>query len=212
MAPGVELQRGEPVMSALRLLALALVLALAACATPGKITVAPLWAPALTDTEHKEAATIQAAIERICEAVRRNGQVCTAPSIHVVSDLDHGRYHSDAQYIALPRAVLGLQAAEYRPLVAHELSHHFFEEARCVQPEPRCEMAANYYSAVILHRYFGYTEHAAIRAVWLALAGTVARHATTERRLPGHPDSCAEILAFESRVGITPQYPCRPKT
>lgn len=183
-----------------------------ACATPGRIMVAPLWAPALAPNEQAEADLIEAAFARLVDHERALGITNPLPTIIITTVNKHASYQMGM--ITLPRRALsGGESRRYWHAVAsHEGGHAYWLDARdCpARPRARCEDNANFHARYILVHGFGYEEPVASRMVCEYLrAGVVGGTKQTN----GHEDVCREIHAYELRAYVTPVtlYPCQER-
>jgi hypothetical protein len=180
-----------------------------ACATPGRIMVAPLWAPALIPSEQGEANLIEAAFARLMDHERALGIPAPLPTIIITTADKHASYRMGM--ITLPRRALsGGESRRYWHAVAsHEGGHAYWLDARdCpVGQHARCEDNANFHARYVLVHGFGYEESVASRMVWEYLRAGVVGSA---KRTSGHEDWCREIHAYELRAYVPPVtlYPC----
>ena len=177
--------------------AVLLLVTLTACATPGKMMVAPLWAPKLTQAEQAEADVIEAAFARFVEYQRAHDAPGLGLPIIIITSRENEHGHTTQGVIILPRRALspGPNNVFWHVVTAHEGGHAYWEKARnCVQGQlAPCEWQANYAAIIVLMHGFQYDELTAARLVhnWLV------EGVRSGRPSPGHEDLCLELHQFE---------------
>jgi N-formylglutamate amidohydrolase len=96
--------------------------------------------------------------------------------------------------------------------MAHEIGHAWWADASAdCQSEAKaymCEQNANYQAGHVLIVGYGYNDAAAVQMMWDQLVFMAQNGAKPSH---GHPDACAELHAFERRVGRSPLYACEEK-
>jgi hypothetical protein len=189
--------------------ALLAVIMLTACATPGKVMVAPLWAPKLTPAEQQEADVIESAFARFVEYERARGAVGLELPRIIITSAENAHGNTVQGIITLPRRALspGPNNLFWHIVAAHEGGHAYWENSRnCVRGRlAPCEWTANYHAVEVLVYGFGYDEPTAARLVhnWLIEGALHARPS------PGHEDLCLELHEYERMTQwTTGLYPC----
>ena len=187
----------------------ALILTSAACATPGTVKT-DVW-HTLTPDQQSEAQVIEGVLAKLAAEckTRRPESECVPAKVLVTMSGTTPQYQRNGHTILVPARTLN---PAYRAVMAHEITHSWVPEARddC-RGEAKafaCEQAANFYGAIVLKEGYGYSEPVAIRAMWDMLVLFVVNNAPPSH---GHPDSCAELHAFERMVKASELYPCQEK-
>src|SRR5262249_14058485 len=145
----------------------------------------------LTPAQQDEARVLEAAIAKLeaaCRAQVPAPATCTPPTVRITREGTSPQFvHSPHGLILAPAWTL---APEFRAIMAHDLAHAWFADARddCGTPagRTRCEWRANFHAAEILVRGYGYDEITAARKVHALLVVYVQRGKPT----PGHDDYC----------------------
>lgn len=174
------------------------------CVTAGKVETDS--GPPLTPEQRAEADALETAIENIrakCEE-QVPAVTCTLPWVVVSETVSVAVYRNGSVFIPPQQ----LHPA-FRAVVAHELSHHYFSDARNCRGERLvvCERNANAHGVQVLMVGYGYDFPTAARLMHDYLVFAVNNF---NKPSPGHPDACAELHDFEQRMFATPQtlYPC----
>jgi hypothetical protein len=167
------------------------------CVTAGKVETD--IGHSLTPEQRAEASMLEVAIENIrakC-AEQVPAVTCTLPWVVVSETVSVAVYRNGSVFIPPQQ----LHPA-FRPLVAHELAHHYFSDARNCRGERLvvCERNGNVHGIQVLMVGYGYDLPTAARLMHAYLVVGV----TVNKPLPGHPDACAELHDFERRVSATP--------
>ncbi len=174
------------------------------CVTAGKVETD---SHRLTPEQRAEADALETAIENIranC-AEQVGAMTCTLPWVVVSETVGVAVYRNGSVFIPPQQ----LHPA-FRAVVAHELAHHYFSDARNCRGGERlvvCERNANVHGIQVLMVGYGYDFSTAARLMHDYL---VVALNNVNKPSPGHPDACAELHDFEQRIFATPQtlYPC----
>jgi hypothetical protein len=178
---------------------------LTGCATPCKVNT-DIW-HSLTPEQRGEADVLETVLAKLgARCLAENpGQPCTPPKVLLTWAGTQPQYARVTHTILIPAWAL---KSETRPTMAHEIGHAWWADARddCGTPEKLilCEYNANHHAIFVLMVGYGYDERTAIRMRWSVLVWSVA---SAVKPSPGHPDACAELHAFERRLGIR-EYAC----
>lgn len=160
-----------------RWVAVALAVLLTGCASAGQVK-GDVWT-VLSPAEQAEAQAIEAATAKLAEACLRThtDTICRSPGIYVHRNGMWPTYNRQGHLISLPRFVL---RPAWRGVVAHELAHAWFSNARddCqgTAKKARCERNANHHAVEILEIGFGYDRATAFRMVSSMLTCVVGVH------------------------------------
>ncbi|HET9924342.1 MAG TPA: hypothetical protein VFS98_09485 [Methylomirabilota bacterium] len=186
-------------------LALSLGLLLTGCVSSGKVGT-DIW-HSLTPAERTEADVLEQAMAKLAALCHEENpkDPCLPPRVYVHGNGSSPEYGA-GHIISVPRRALD---PRLRPLMAHELSHAWFADARddC-QTEAKaviCERNANFHGIAVLMAGYRYDARTATKMMWALLAVEVRSHVKPSR---GHPDACAELHDFERRMDAVTYYQC----